>query len=67
MVSQSGMYTASHSKEATGSSFDAFIREHAEASDIGKLMGGQALLRDYTTVVELKQLHKLANEQVSIA
>ena len=30
-------------------------------------MGGQALLRDYTTVAELKQLHVLANEQVSIA
>ena len=30
-------------------------------------MGGQAMLWDYTTVVELKQLHELANEQVSIA
>ena len=29
-------------------------------------MGGQALLWDYTTVVELKQLHTLADEQVSI-
>ena len=30
-------------------------------------MGGQALLQDYTTAGELKQLHVLANEHVSIA
>ena len=30
-------------------------------------MGGQALLQDYTTAAELKQLCMLANEQVSIA
>ena len=30
-------------------------------------MGGQALLQNYTTAAELKQLHTLANEQVSIA
>ena len=65
--SQSGMHTASCSEEATGSSFDAFLKEHANGSGIGKLMGGQALLRDYTTVVELKQLCELANEQVKIA
>ena len=65
--SQSGMCTASCSKEATRSSFDTFLRECAEGSGIGKLMGGQALLREYTTAVELKQLHTLANEQVSIA
>ena len=29
-------------------------------------MGGQVLLRDYTTAVELKQLCELANEQVKI-
>ena len=28
--SQSGMYTASHSEEATGSSFDAFLRAHRD-------------------------------------
>ena len=65
--SQSGMHMASRSKEATGSSFDAFLRERANGSGIGELMGGQALLRDYTMAAELKQLHVLANEQVSIA
>ena len=65
--SQSGMHMASCSEEATGSSFDAFLREHAGGSGIGKLMGGEALLRDYTTVVELKQLRVLVNEQVLIA
>ena len=64
--SQNSMCMASCSEEANGSSFDTFLRERAKASDIGKLMGGQALLRDYTTVAELKQLCKLANEQVSI-
>ena len=33
----------------------------------GELMGGQALLRDYTTAAELKQLCELANVQVKIA
>ena len=65
--SQSGMYMASCSEEATGSCFDAFLRERAEASGIGELMGGQALLQDYTTVAELKQLCMLAYEQISIA
>ena len=64
--SQSGMHMASCSEEATGSSFNAFLREHADGSGIGELIGGQALLRDYTTVVELKQLCALANEQVLI-
>ena len=63
---QSGMHTVSHSKEATRSSFDAFLREHANGSGIGELMGSQALLWDYTTAVELKPLHVLANEQVLI-
>ena len=65
--SQGGMHMASHSEEVTGSSFDAFRKEHTDGSGIGKLMGGQALLQDYTTVAELKQLCELANEQVSIA
>ena len=65
--SQSGMHTASHSEEVTRSSFDAFLKEHADGSGVGELMGGQALLQDYTTAVELKQLHELANKQVSIA
>ena len=64
--SQSGMHMASHSKEVTGSSFDAFLKEHTDGSSVGELMGGQALLWDYTTVVELKQLCELANEQVKI-
>ena len=54
--SQSSMHMASCSEEATGSSFDAFLREHADRSGIGELMGGQALLWDYTTATELKQL-----------
>ena len=65
--SQSGMHMASHSKEVTGVSFDAFINAHTDGSSIGELMGGQALLQDYTTVAQLKQLHELANEQVKIA
>ena len=65
--SQSGMHMASHSEEVTGSSFNAFLKEHANGSGVGELMGGQALLWDYTTAAELKQLRELANEQVSIA
>ena len=64
--SQSGMHTASCSEEVTRSSFDAFLKEHANGSGIGELMGGQALHWDYTMAVELKQLHALANEQISI-
>ena len=64
--SQSGMHTVSHSEEVTGSSFDAFLKERTDGSGVGKLMGGQALLQDYTTAAELKQLRELANEQVSI-
>ena len=60
--SQSGMHTVSRSEEVTGSSFNAFLKEHTNGSGVGKLMGGQALLQDYTTVAELKQLHKLTNE-----
>ena len=65
--SQSGMHMVSHSEEVTGSSFNAFLKERADGSGIGKLMEGQALLWDYTKAVELKQLHTLANEQISIA
>ena len=54
-------------EEVTGSSFDTFIKECADRSGVGELMGGQNLLLDYTMVVELKQLHELANELVSIA
>ena len=64
--SQSSMHMAFHSEEVTRSSFDAFLKEHADGSGVGELMGGQALLQDYTTAVELKQLCELANEQVSI-
>ena len=64
--SQSGMHMASCSEEVTGSSFNAFLKECADGSGVGKLMGGQALLQDYTMAMELKQLRKLANEQVSI-
>ena len=56
--SQSSMHTVSCS-EVTGSSFDAFLKEHADGSGIGELMGGQALLRYYTTAAELKQLRLL--------
>ena len=42
--SQSGMHMVSCSEEVTGSSFDAFLKEHADGSGVGKLMGGQALL-----------------------
>ena len=64
--SQSGMHMASCSEEVTRSSFNAFLKECADGSGVGELMGGQTLLRDYTTVAELKQLCKLANKQVSI-
>ena len=67
VCSQSSMHMVSHSEEATGSSFDAFLREHTDGSGVGELMGGQALLWDYTTAAELKQLRALANEQVLIA
>ena len=65
--SRSSMHTASHSEEVTGASFNAFVNAHADGSGVGELMGDQALLQDYTTAAELKQLHELANEQVKIA
>ena len=67
MGSQSSTHMASCSEEVAGSSFDAFLKECTHGSGVGELMGGQALLWDYTTVAELKQLCTLANEQVLIA
>ena len=63
---QSSMHMASHSGEVSGASFDAFLDMCADGSGIGEIMGGQALLWDYTTVAELKQLHELANEHLKI-
>ena len=64
--SQSSMHMASRSGEVVGSSFNAFLKERADGSGVGELMGGQALLQDYTTAAELKQLCELANKQVKI-
>ena len=64
--SQSGMHMASCSEEVTGSSFNAFLKECTDGSGMGELMGSQALIWYYTMVAELKQLCKLANEQVLI-
>ena len=63
---QSSMHMASCSREMSGASFDTFLNVRTDGSSIGELMGGQALLWDYTTVAELKQLRELANEQVKI-
>ena len=63
--SRSGMHTASRNVEATGQSFDTFIKDRAAGSSIGDVMGGQALW-DFTTPQELESLHALANEQVAI-
>ena len=59
--SHSGMHTVSCNVEATGQSFDTFIKHHAAGSSVGDVMGGQALLRDFTTPQELESLHALAN------
>ena len=64
--SRSGMHTYSCNVEAAGQSFNTFIKHHAAGSGIGDVMGGQALLRDFTTPQELESLHALANEQVAI-
>ena len=61
------MHTSSCNVEATGQSFDTFIKYHAAGSGIGDVMGGQALLWDFTTPQELESLCALANEQVAIA
>ena len=44
-----GMYTSSCNVEAAGQSFNTFIKHRAAGSSIGDVMGGQALLRDFTT------------------
>ena len=44
-----------------------FVTKHCAAgSGVGDVMGGQALLRDFTTPQELESLCALANEQVAI-
>ena len=65
--SHSGVHTAPLNVEATGLSFDTFIKDCAADSGVGHVMGGQAYLRDSTTPQELKSLRALANEQVAIA
>ena len=65
--SHSRMHTSSCNVEATGQSFDTFIKHCAAGSGIGDVMGSQALLRDFTTPQELESLRALANEQVAIA
>ena len=65
--SHSRMHTSSCNVEAAGQSFDTFIKHCAAGSGIGDVMGGQALLRDFTTPQELESLRALANEQVAIA
>ena len=65
--SHSRMHTAPRNVEAAGHSFDTFIKDRAAGSGIGDVMGGQALLWDFTTPQELESLHALANEQVAIA
>ena len=65
--SRSGMHTVSRNVEATGQSFDTFIKHHAAGSGVGDVTGGQALLQDFTTPQELESLRALANEQVAIA
>ena len=47
--------------------FENLEQYPANGSSIGELMGGQALLWDYTTAAELKQLCELVNQQVQIA
>ena len=65
--SRSRMHTASCNVEATGQSFDTFIKDLAAGSGVGDVMGGQPLLWDITTPQELESLCALANEQVAIA
>ena len=65
--SHSTMHTSSCNVEAAEQSFDTFIKHCAAGFGVGDVMGGQALLRDFTTPQELESLHALANEQVAIA
>ena len=60
--SHSGMHTASCKVEAAGQSFDTFIKDHGAGSGIGDVMGGQALLRNFTTPQEPESLRALADE-----
>ena len=64
--SHSRMHTASCNVEATGQSFDTFIKHRAAGSGVGDVTGSQALLQDFTTPQELESLCALANEQVAI-
>ena len=65
--SHSRMHTASCNVEATGQSFDTFIKHCAAGSGVGDVMGSLTLLWDFTTPQELESLRALANEQVAIA
>ena len=51
--SHRGMHTLSCNAEAAGQSFDTFIKHRAAGSGVGDVMGGQALLQDFTTPQEL--------------
>ena len=64
--SRSRMHTLFRNVEATRQSFDTFIKDRAAGSGVGDVMGGQALLWDFTTPQELESLRALANEQVAI-
>ena len=64
--SRSRMHMASHDIEATGQSFDTFIKDCAAGSSAGDVMGSQVLLRDFTTPQELESLRALANKQIAI-
>ena len=63
---RSAKHTLSCNVEAAGQSFDTFIKHRAAGSGVGDVMGGQALLQDFTTPQELESLRALANEQVAI-
>ena len=65
--SRSGMHTSSCNVEAARQSFNTFIKHCAAGSGVGDVMGGQALLRDFTFPQDLESLCALANEQVAIA
>ena len=64
--SRSRMHILSCNVEAARQSFDTFIKHCAAGSSIGDVTGGQALLQDFTTPLELESLCALANEQVGI-
>ena len=62
----SSSHTVPGSEKVSGASFDDFVNESAGQSGIGELMKGQVLLRDNSMAAELKQLRKLADEQMNI-